>query len=221
MANTETMTITAALVELKTLSSRIARATSAEFVGVYSPRASAESKDAMATSFESSLNSVRDLINRRNAIKCAIITSNASTTVHNIEGYPAKADGTEYTVAEIIDLRKNGITLLTVLRDALLRKASAAKSAYEREANNVEATASSLMSSATGNVPSQKMTEEDKASALAIYDAYKEKNMPSLIDPNDIVTLIETLTKEIEAIESSTDIALSINNATTTITVTY
>src|ERR1044071_4886125 len=97
-SSTTTMTVARALVELKTLDKRITKATSSiELVKV---RRKDDKWDVAEFSrkAQSDLQSLLDLIDRRDLLKRKVIQSNAVTQV--------TIEGREYSIAEVIDRKQ-------------------------------------------------------------------------------------------------------------------
>lgn len=204
------LTIHGALRELKTLDSRIDRGISeVTIVGIKKNSSDKEFntgktdatfvKDANA-----SLNSVRDLISRRDNIKRAIVISNA-TTIVNI-------DGCGYTVAEAIE-RKSSIQYEKELLANLkvdLRRAKASVSQYN--ARMEEALEKQIYNLTAGD--STKVE-----SVKGFSDMFRADNSWELIDPLNAEEVINNLEERIESFLANVDEALSVSNAMTTIEV--
>lgn len=200
------MTITEGLVELKTLDSRIEKATAKEFIGI----ANNSDKGTKGwTDFEerakANLRSVIDLINERAKIKSAIVKSNAETEV-------IIADK-KMTVAEAIE-RKSSISYEKELLARLQRNYSTVSTAVEVKNSEVNRKLDSLLESLVGSDKSSSV-EEQKRTA----EAYIERNGYCMVDPLDIQSVIETLENNITSFEANVDVALSVSNARTVITI--
>lgn len=110
--STSTISITRALAELKTLAARIGEITTRSWVTVkVNEKIGAKTAAEFGEEARSAYQSYTDLLERRNALKCAIVQSNAVTNV--------EIAGKIYTVAEAIE-RKNSIsfeeTMLATMR---------------------------------------------------------------------------------------------------------
>lgn len=200
------MTITEGLVELKTLDSRIEKAIAKEFVSV----ANNSAKGTKAwTDFEESakanLRSAIDLINERAKIKAAIVKSNAETEVI--------VAGKKMTVAAAIE-RKNSIRYEKELLTRLQRNYSTVSATVEVNNAEVNRKLDSLLESLVGSDKNSSV-EEQKRTA----EAYIERNGYCIIDPLDIKSVIETVENNITSFEANVDVALSVSNARTTITI--
>lgn len=122
---TEKMTIHKALAELKTMDARIAKAIH-ETPYVLAVKHSAEKingmtvdnfKDKMRSGYQKATN----LIARRDAMKRAVVLSNATTKV--------KIGDNEYTVAEAIEMKNHGMEF----KSDLLRQMNSAYTAAQNE----------------------------------------------------------------------------------------
>lgn len=116
----EKMNIHKALCELKTLDSRIEDKI-ADFEPVAANRESnrkinGKSVEDFKHKADDDYKSITDLINRRYALKKAVVNSNARTTV--------EIGGSTYTIAEAIEMKNSGLSLLVDLRDKILRNYS-------------------------------------------------------------------------------------------------
>ena len=201
------MTITRALVELKTLSSRIGKATEmitpvAIITGKNSPRGYT-SRDDFERDEKAKFDSVTTLIKRRNKIKSGIVKANASTIIEIAD--------IKMTIAEAIE-RKNSITL----EKTLLERLSASYYQTIRHQEQLETKCQEqlhrLLEVNFGKDSKVKPEEID-----AISKPYLENNAPKLLDPLNVKKKIEELQDSITKFESEVDIVLSEANAKTEI----
>ncbi len=200
------MTITEGLVELKTLDSRIEKAMSKEFIG-YSKN-SDKGSDAWKDFEErarANFRSVIDLINERAKIKSAIVKSNAETEV-------MVADK-KMTVAEAIE-RKSSISYEEALLDRLKRNYANATTSVEVKSTDVQRKLDSLMETLVGSDKKVDIDEQKKTAEM-----YIERNGYSLVDPLNLQNVIDTLENNISAFKANVDVALSVSNARTVITI--
>jgi len=201
------ITITRALVELKTLEDRIKKASDFEFVRVSYPDKGSNpgGDEQFKTNCQRTFQSISDLIKYRASLKGAIVRSNAETKV-------SIAD-VEYTVAEAIE-RKNSIkyeksfiaSLKTQLRNAI----------HQRDAHNTSAD-SRLERMLTAELGKDKRTDPEIIRSLT--EGYRKANMAVLNDPLDLAIVIEKMEESISTFEAEVDITLSESNSRTTITV--
>ena len=200
------MTIHAALAELKKLDQRINRAIrNGRFVGTIKGQKSnekvqntVETREEFKVTAKAAFDSATDLIKRRNEIKKAITLSNATTKT--------KVGEKEMTVAEAIEM-KTSIEYKKDLKRALDIQYSSAIATIERANEKVESNMDRILESM------------GKDANKEFIDNYRATYSYSVVDPISIKEKIEELSKEIEDFESNVDIALSVSNATTFITI--
>lgn len=195
------ISITRALVELKTLDSRIQKKIDTSVFVSYKGQFHQPSegiKDAL-----SNFQSANDLIERRKRIKSAIITSNATTKVIIC--------GQEMTMAEAIETKssiRHKKNLLAVL-----------KAQYGSSVNTVEAINAKVRkdlenkSSRDGDKDKQQMSLEE------FSKTYITLHGVELFDPINVSNKIEQLEQFIVQFEQEVDYILSEKNATTLIEV--
>lgn len=203
----ETMSVTQALVELKTLDARITKKIGAsKYITVYSKQ-SPESVEDMSKAIQAAYQSVKDLIDRRNAIKNAVVLSNATT--------PVTVNGVQYTVAEAIDMKSHGMTYSVALLEQMATQMVSAQRNFTQLATSVENKALDLGKTAAG------VADADAAKASDVYANYIENNPVKMVDPLDLVNFTQKLADEVDAFNAGVDVALSIVNASTMITIKY
>ena len=209
-----TMSITRALVTLKTLNSQIESAIqSGKFVSRTIGKnqfrkvfGSTDSVEAMSAKIQSSFDTVDGLIARRTRIKSAIVLSNATTKVTVL--------GQEMTVAECIDLKSTAEfrkIYLSVLRTQLAREMVDVE-----KANAVLQAAIDTSMNAIYGSEKTKVTED---AYKQVSNPQKEQKEAELLDPQKIETKIQKLADEILQLESELNFLLSEHNARTTIDV--
>ena len=209
----EKMTVHKALAELKTLDDRI----NSEITGSVFVRANRHNNmkifgktiaDFMADT-ESSYQSVKALINRRNAMKRAIVLSNAITKV--------EIGGVEYTVAEAIEMNNHGMENLVDLRNCLREQYSSVKRMVESENGDKLVKACENYIQATFGTK-EKVNNPDIETAQKVYMA---NNTYDIVTGLDIEEVIKELTDRIDAFKTEVDSALSVSNALTVIEFDY
>lgn len=207
------ISITEALNELKLYDAKINKAISnSTFVGAAKKLANKVgivSKDTFTDRAKASYQSVSDLIANRNALKSAIVKSNAITEV--------QVDGKTMTVAEAIE-RKNSIDYDKQLLEVMQRQYVNASDAVLRENVKVDRKIDELLTALIGKDTDKKISKEDQE---AVETPYRNKNEYELVDPLNIYDKIQKLESDIDGFESSVDIALSVINATTFIEVDF
>ena len=216
---TQTMSVTRALVELKTLNDKINRAivggvyvglqtgtgdkskfSNSSLNGQFASRVEAESK------IKGSFDSVESLVNRRQAIKSAIILSNAKTQV--------SFGGKTITVAEAIEL-KSTVEFRRSFLANLQSQLNYANGNMVQKNAALEAKIDKLLETSYGS----EKTKVDAAVVEAISKPQRDTNGVSLFDPLDIQSKIDSQRELLDQLESELDFTLSESNARTTIVV--
>ena len=209
----EKMTVHKALAELKTLDDRI----NSEITGSVFVRANRHNNmkifgkaipDFMADT-ESSYQSVKALINRRNAMKRAVVLSNAITKVN--------IGGVEYTVAEAIEMNNHGMENLVELRNCLKEQYSSVKRMVESENGDKLVKACENYIQATFGTK-EKINNPDIEMAQKVY---MTNNTYDIVTGLDIEKVIKELTDRIDTFKAEVDSALSVSNALTVIEFDY
>ena len=211
----EVMTVHKALCELKMLDKRINESImTAEFCRANKHSnvkidggTIAEYEAAAVSKYQSTM----DMIIRRDAIKRAVVASNAVTEV--------TIGGNRYTVADAVELRRHGLSYRRTLLQAMTLQLKRVRSTIEQK-NGEELTraADKMVEVYYGRQTDVKaITEEMKATR----EKFIEDNTYELLDPIRIENRIRELDKEITAFETEVDAALSVSNAVTEITVSY
>lgn len=211
----EKMTVTQALVELKLLDAKICKKIdeSTTFAVALNTKSDARKPEEIEKNIKAAYQSVSDMIDRRDAIKRAVVLSNATKTIEIKLGGKMK----RFTIAEIIDMKNTGIGYRARLVRKLISDGNDALRTYRSlyEAVNKQALA---IAAAAQSQP--KITPEEAAN-LSIYQEYMEANKITMVDPLDVGKLAEQLDNEISDFQSIIDTTLSVVNATTEITVRY
>lgn len=199
-----TLSVAGALVELKLLDKRIAKATSTGIFVSYQegndlPKGY-KTLNELEDKIKSSEQSVMDLIERRNKIKSAIVVSNATTTVH--------IGGVAMTVAEAIE-RKSSIEYEYGLLNEYKRQLANALRMVDGINKDVERRADAMVQTYLGN-------DKSKADeAETIRKNFIESKVAKLVDVLDIKAKIEQLEESIDTFEAEVDLVLSTSNAVT------
>lgn len=200
------MTITEGLAELKLLSKRIEKAIYKDYI--WAAKRSKMTDEEIAThkaDAEDNIKSVTDLIANRNAIKAAIVKSNAMTMV-NIAG-------TEMTVAEAIE-RKTYIESEKMLLSEWKSQYAQAKNNVDTQNIRVQERIDTMLS----QIASSAKSDIEEAQRV-MSETYMENNGWEIFDPVDLKGRIEELDEKIDQFEKNVDIVLSMSNATTFIEV--
>ena len=209
----EKMTVHKALAELKTLDDRINTAIG-ESVFVRANRHNntkifGKTIEEFKADSAASLMSATALINRRNAMKRAVVLSNAVTKV--------EIGGVEYTVAEAIEMNNHGMENLVDLRDCLREQYSSVKRMVESENGDKLVKACENYIQATFGTK-EKVNNPDIEMAQKVYMA---NNTYDIVTGFDIEKVIKDLTDRIDAFKAEVDSALSVSNALTVIEFDY
>lgn len=211
MAET-TLSIAAALNQLKILNARIERATSPQngsFVNikigaaVVGPPVMTE-QDFIAVA-QGNWDSATALITNRAKLKAAIVQSNALTQV--------TIGGERMTVAKAIE-RKTSIVYEQKLLAILVAQYD---SANRTIAQNNERTLQEAHRQAVSFFADK--LDKDSQEYGEFVRVYNSRHGSNLLDPLQIATKIQALQKQIEDFESQVDLALTTSNVTTMITV--
>lgn len=200
------MSVTQALPELKLLDKRIEKVT--ETIQGWckvSHNGAPVDKEKHKKETEANLQSFMDLVKRRDAIKRAIILSNAKT--------PVKIGSFEGTVAEAIEYKYSirvKRELLSNMKDTLQAK----RLEYEQQKANVDSRLERLLQSELG-----KDVKTNPETITALTNSFRENNKVELVDPLDLAARISSLEEELDSFETNVDWVLSQANATTFIEV--
>lgn len=207
MSDTRKISITEALNELKLYDSKITKAISnAKLTGATKKSATkvgVVSKDEFVERAKASYQSVTDLIANRNALKSAIVKSNAITEV--------TINGKTMTVAEAIE-RKNSIEYDENLLLEMKRQYATDTMTVDKENKKVDAKVDDLIQTLVGKDSDKKISKEDQEN---IERPYREKNEFEFIDPIGIFDKMLDLEEEIDGFKSEVDTRLVLSNATT------
>jgi hypothetical protein len=198
------ITITRALVELKTLNDRINKATDrVSLIRVRYP--DKQYTDTFDKTAQEHLQSIRDLIKYRADLKGAIVKSNAETLV--------KIAGKEYTVAVAIE-RKTSINYEKNLMDKIRNQRQSAASECDMHNRSADTRLDRML---TAEVGKDKRTDPEIVKSLT--EGYRKANMATVDDPLDLATLICKMEEDMDAFNAEVDIALSESNSRTMISI--
>lgn len=211
---TENMTIHKALSELKIIDSRIDNAIRS---GVFciANKHSNEKINGLAVSdfrkeMQGAYDKASDLIRRRDAIKRAVVLSNAVTKVNVGEA--------EYTVAEAIEMKNHGMAFKKIFMDMLQKQYQRAQAeCLKNNGEDLEKRAEQYVVGIYGTKEGKTDTEDFKKAKQDFITS----NSFEIVDPLSIKSKIEALENEISAFTSEVDSALSTSNALTLVEVAY
>ena len=199
------MSITQGLAELKLLDKRLRthlhnmRWTD---VSTETNRVDKEKVKSVATA---EYQSYMDLVKRRDAIKRAIVLSNARTKV--------KIGDWEGTVAEAIE-HKSSLSHKHELLDKMIAHLSAKKAEFDEAQNKLDNRLERLLQSELG-----KDVKTNPETLTALTNTFRASNKVEFVDPLDLASKISDLNMEISTFETNVDWVLSESNGKTLIEV--
>ncbi len=210
----ETMTVHKALSELKILADRINKEiNNLTFLTVNkhsNAKIAGQSIEKYVKQVQDDYKSVMTLINRRNAIKRAVTNSNAITKVRIGDG--------EYTVAEAIDMKANGINYPYSILNRMETQWRSCNAMADREnGEKLDRRADEYIKSLYENADMKNMSSEIQK----VRENFVESQTMDIVDPIDVQKAMLNLKNQIDAFMSEVDSALSVSNALTTIEVEY
>lgn len=214
----ETMTIHKALAELKTMDDRISKAINAVTYTMAIKHSAEKINGIPIADFKENIKSgyqkVQSLILRRDAMKRAVVMSNATTKV--------KVGNAEYTVAEAIEMKNHGMEYKKTLREKIVSDYRVASADLERNSGEaIEKRAEQYVLSVIQAQPKESKMAVDSDAMKALRKDYITNNTYDLIDPLDVTKVMESLMDEITEFETEVDAALSVSNAVTVIEFEY
>ena len=199
------MSITQALAELKLLDKRLSKHLDAPVWADVSTVSKPVDAEKLKTRATSEYQSFMALVTRRDAIKRAIVLSNATTRV--------TIDKWEGTVAEAIEHKKSiqyKQNLLDVMKAQLLQ----VRATFEAQKTAVDTRLERLLQSELG-----KDVKTNPETITALSTSFRNNNKVELVDPLDLASKITALESEIDSFETNVDWVLSEANGRTMISV--
>lgn len=210
---TETMNIHKALCELKILDSRIEKTIDGcNFVAQtkhITQMVGSDSVDEFRATEKQKYQKACDLMNRRDAIKRGVVLSNAQTKV--------TIGDKEYTVAEAIEMKNHGLDYKQYLLAAMSQRFSKTSAQIASVNNELDRRAEAYVKDLSGGKDSKANSDEVKK----FREDFIASQTVELVDAIGIKKTMEALENEIASFSSDVDSALSVSNATTTITIEY
>jgi hypothetical protein len=207
-ASTNTMSITRALVELKTLDKRIQKLISESvFISI---KGELRKPDTRASSAQSNYDRVRDLMNRRIKLKSAIVSSNANTKI--------RVCSMDMTVAEAIEM-KSSINNYKTLLSSMKRQYGDAVTSVEVENQRARSTLENSLTRTRTTSVDQTNNNGSEINVGEYSRQYMSIHGVELFDPIKLSEKVESLEKFITEFESEVDFVLSEKNATTQISI--
>lgn len=218
MSTKEKCTVHRALAELKTMDDRIYSAINAPTY-VMAVKHSAEKINGMTLkefqeSIKSGYQKAIDLMKRRDAMKRAVVLSNATTKV--------QIGDKEMTVAEAIEAKNHGVEYKNALRQRITGQYNAARMELDRNSGEaIEKKAEQYVLSVINAQPKDAKMAVDCDAMKALRKDYIANNTYDLLDPLGVVKVMESLMEEVNEFETEIDAALSVSNAVTVIEFEY
>lgn len=211
---TERMSVHKALAELKTMDDRITKAINS---GTYccankhsNVKISGISIPEYRAKMRGDYDKVVSLIMRRNAMKRALVLSNAKTIV--------TINGVEYTVAEAIEMKNHGVTYDVMFCNRLkLQYGTAQNTISAKNGDELERKAEKYVVEMYGSNEDAKKGEN----ASLAKKEYIEQNSYDFIDEIKIVDRIKEIEEYVDAFMVEVDSVLSVSNALTEIEFSY
>lgn len=199
------LSVAGALIELKLLEKRIARANNGVFLTLKKGKdlpVGYKDESELEKAVKANYQSAKDLISLRNTIKSKIVLSNATTEV--------MVGKQKMTVAEAIE-RKGSISNEYALLNSLKNQYQNVSNELTRYNNNVRGKADDMAEAFLGRDTDKSTKDESKQYG----DNYYASNEGKLIDPIGILSAITELENSIEEFEANVDLALTTSNAKT------
>lgn len=218
MATKEQMTVHKALAELKIIDSRIENAISSGTYVVANKHSNTKihgvTIDEFRTQMKSDFQKVTDLIARRNAIKRAVVASNAVTKV--------KIGDVEYSVAEAIEMKNHGMEFKDMFKRYIERQYAVAKNELDKNSgDHLEKRAEQYVLSVIQAQPKDSKMAVDSDAMKNLRTQYIKDNAYDIIDPIGVKDVIEKLDNEVSSFMTEVDAALSVSNALTVLDIEY
>lgn len=211
--NTEKMTVHKALAELKIIDNRIYNATHERPFVVANKHTNAKISGIPVSEYceqmKAAYQKTTDLVKRRNAMKRAVVLSNAKTMV--------TIGDKEYTVAEAIDMKNHGMEMLSDLLTKMRNDYTSAQRTADKENATLDSRADAHVKNMYEGCDIKNPSEEMKKTRADFIAGQTVE----LVDPLKIADEINKLAAEIDAFIVEVDSTLSVSNATTEIEFSY
>ena len=197
------ISVTQALSELKLLRKRIDNVTNTALFTTVKRASDMLDATRFTGQATASYQSFVDLLARYNAIKSAIVISNASTKV--------TIGGKMYTVADAVE-RKRSVEMEKALLNRMTEQYAATKSEYERHQHAEQQRVDRLL---TTELAKDAKTNVEVVQQLTA--TFLAQNKASILDPLALVEKIAELTQALDTFETQVDYCLSESNGRTLI----
>ena len=199
------ISISQALAELKLLRKRIQTATSNSIFATLKKKRDLLDVQRFTSDAQASYQSYKDLLNRYNSIKAAIVLSNATTRV--------SIAGTEYTVADAVE-RKKTIEMEKNMLHLMQMQFDKVKNDYDSHTSLENTRVERLIQTELG-----KDSKTNVEVITQLSETFLAQNRAEIVDPLNLAKEISALNKTIEDFETKVDWILSESNGRTMITV--
>lgn len=214
----ENMTVHKALAELKIIDDRINKAITSGTYVIANKHSNQKihgmTIDEFRTQMKADFQKVSDLIARRNAIKRAVVSSNAVTKV--------KVGDTEYTVAEAIEMKNHGMEFKDYFMRAISSQYVRAKNELDLNSGDpLEKRAEQYVLSVIQAQPKDSKMAVDSDAMKNLRAQYIKDNQYDIIDPIGVKDVIDGLDTEVSEFLTEVDAALSVSNAITVLDIEY
>ncbi len=214
MATTETMTVHKALAELKIIGERIDNAIISGIFCRANKHSNEKINGVSLAEFNKQIvgswDKVNSLIKRRNAIKRAVVLSNAIQKI--------KVGDIVFVVAEAIEMKNTGINYKKdLLYQLKVQHAEAVKITESKNGDALQERAENYVVGLYGAKDKPSSTEEIEKTKKQFI----KNNTFEIVDPIKIREKIELLEAEIAEFTAEIDAALSVSNSLTEITIEY
>ena len=212
---TEKMNVHQALCELKVLDKRIRKAVNE--LSVCSPRITCQKTvggqpvAVYDKKVQSEYESVKALIERRDAIKRAVVSSNAKTFI--------EVGGKSISVAEAIEMKSSGMVYRTALIDRIRKVYEGAIRECSRHNGELDRKADAYVSSIYGSSASNK--QDISREVQDTRKEYVDSNTMILQDPISCLEKLESLDDFVTMYGATLDAAISTSNALTEVEFSY
>lgn len=211
---TEKMTVHKALAELKIIDDRIISAINDGTYCIANKHSNDKIKGVSIEAYKGVMqgyyDKATDLTKRRNAIKRAVVLSNATTKV--------SVNGEVYTRAEAIEMKNHGVEFDEMMLDSLKKQYNKAQAEIlKQNGDDLEKRADQYVIGLYGS----KEGKTDASSVEKIKKEFMTANAFELVDPIKILDKINVLEENIASFKAEVDAALSVSNAITEIEISY
>jgi hypothetical protein len=202
----EKMSIQRALDEVSTLDKRInseiSRLSIVSVAQGKKPVQGYATNDEFVSRGNSSLQSINDLMKRRNLIKSLIIKSNANTNI--------TINGEEMSIAKAIETKQNVLEMKQALLGMIKGQLMEANKMVERNNANVNAKLDELLKVQFGKESKAKSEEVE-----AIATPYLSLHEAKVVSPDNIKEIIEKLENEMESLKKELNYVIVESNTQT------